>query len=151
MSIPEHRPSRPARRGGYLLSILVNGAVLYGLNVWPGWSFVPFLTAEFAQVLDLMNVSLVVTGVANVLYLLYDGVRFKAIGDLVILGVGIAVLVQLWQVFPFDFTAVWAPTWLDWVVITRVLLAIALIGSALGVVAQLVLLIGGPLKPRRSS
>ena len=64
------RPSRAARRSGYVVAIVLNAAMLYAINVWPGWDVVPFLTDDTVDVLDVVNASIVATLVANVVYLL---------------------------------------------------------------------------------
>ena len=50
---PRQRPPRSARRAGYLIGALLNGALLWLVNVSPGWQAVPFLTQEFDGVLPL--------------------------------------------------------------------------------------------------
>lgn len=143
---PGRRAGAPARRVGYLIAALINGALLYFGNVWPGWQVLPFLTDDTRQVLDIVNVSLIAGIVVNVVYLFLDPPWLKALGDLVTLGIGLAVLVQIWQVFPFDFQG----SSFDWALLVRILLVVAGVGSAIGIIAQFVMLIrsllglGGP-------
>jgi hypothetical protein len=129
---PVRRPSVAVRRFGYLIAAAVNAALLYVVNVWPGWQALPFLTEDTGQVLVLVNLSLVVGVVANVVYLTYDAPWWKSLGDLVTTGVGMAVLVRVWQVFPFDFDG----ASFNWALLVRVVLVVALVGAAIGVVAQ---------------
>jgi hypothetical protein len=51
-------PARWARRFGYTLAVLINLAILYVINVFPGWDAVPFLTDATPRVLMLLNVSM---------------------------------------------------------------------------------------------
>jgi hypothetical protein len=134
---PARRPGPAARRFGYALAILVNAAILYAVNVWPGWQILPFLTGEFRQLLDLVNLSLIAGMVANLIFLIFDVPWVKALGDLVVTVIGLAVMVRFWQVFPFDF----ADTTLDWALITRVVLIVAMAGTAIAILVQLVVLV----------
>jgi hypothetical protein len=98
------RPSIAARRFGYIVAAAVTVAIFNVINVWPGWREVPFLTDDTGQVLWLVNLSLFAGIAVNVAYLAYDPPWSKSLGDLVTTGIGLAVLAQVWQVFPFDFS-----------------------------------------------
>ena len=132
-------PSRVGRRVGYAIGALVNVALLVALNVWPGWDAVPFLTADFAQVLGLINLSLAVGFLTSVANFALDNFGAKALGDLATNVIGIAVSVRLLQVFPFDFSGGF-----DWSWIVRTLLVIGVIGSFFGAAAAVVRLLRGP-------
>jgi hypothetical protein len=95
------RPSAAVRRSGYLIAILVNGAILYVVNVWPSWHAVPFLTSAKTAVLPWINASIIVGMVANAIYLFVDPRWLRAAGDVVTTAVGLAAMLQLWAVFPF--------------------------------------------------
>ena len=58
---PSTRVSTGTRRTGYVIAVLVNLALLVGINVWPGWDAVPFLTGETELVLPIVNASITVT------------------------------------------------------------------------------------------
>lgn len=137
------QPSRAARRFGYVLGAAINGLMLVGANVWPGWDVLPFLTDDFTTVLPLVNASIVVGVVANLVYVVDDRRRVKAFGDLVTTAVGLLVVLRLWQVFPFDFSG----STFDWELVARVLLGLGVVGSAIGLVVALVQLVTG--RPRR--
>jgi hypothetical protein len=146
MSPPAASPAgAPARRVGYLFAALVNGALLYFANVWPGWEVLPFLTGNTREVLGIVNVSLIAGVVVNVVYLFLDLPWLKALGDLVTLGIGLAVLARLWQVFPFDFRG----SSFDWALVVRILFAVAGVGSAIGIIVQVVMLIRSLFGPGR--
>jgi hypothetical protein len=121
------------RQIGYLLAVLINIGILFAVNVVPGWDVLPFLTADTGRVLPVVNLSLVVGAVANLAYVAYDSGWFKPFGDLIIAAVGLAALARIWVVFPFDFSAYS----LNWGLVTRVVLVIAIVGSAIGTLAQL--------------
>jgi len=113
---PRRTESATARRVGYALAVLINGLLLSGVNVWPGWRVLPFLTEDTRQVLGLVNLSLIAGMIANAVYVITDRTWLKALGDLVTLGIGMAVLVGFWEVFPFDFTG----SSLGWATVARV-------------------------------
>lgn len=133
-SAPPRRKAVAARRFGYLVAVLVNAAMLYAVNVWPGWQVLPFLTGEMRLVLDLVNVAIVANLVANVIYLLRDPSWFKSLGDIVTTTLGTVAAVRIWQVFPFDF----ADGGVDWALVARVLLGLAIVGGIIGIIASVV-------------
>jgi hypothetical protein len=131
VSIQTRRPSIASRRVGYAIAAAVNAVLLYLINVRPGWEVVPFLTGDMGAVLPLLNASLVVGIVANGTFLAYDAPWWKALGDLTTTCVGLVVLVRLWTVFPFAFTGGF-----DWALVVRVLLVVAVAGTAIAVVVH---------------
>ncbi|WP_285245542.1 hypothetical protein [Pseudarthrobacter sp. fls2-241-R2A-127] len=135
--------------GGNLGSAVVNALLLYGINIWPGWQVLPFLTAGMARVLDLINASLIAGIVVGVVCVLIRSRVLLAVGNLVALGFSMAAIIRVWEVFPFDFTGGWS----GWPVLVRVLLVVGMVGSIIGAVAELVNLVRalagiGP-RPRR--
>ena len=131
------RRGSASRRPGYAMGIAVNAALLYAGNVWPGWWALPFLTQETRQVIGIVNFSLIAGMVANFACLVIDRPWMKALANLATLGIGLLVLAQLWQVFPFDFSGYT----LDWALVARVVLVAAMAGSAIGIIAQIVALV----------
>ena len=116
-----------------MIAVLVNLALLVGVNVWPEWDAVPFLTGETQLVLPMVNASIAVNLLANAVYLFRDPTWLKSAGDIVTLGVGVFALVRIWQVFPF------APGTdsMDWTLVVRVVLAVGIIGSCIGMLVAL--------------
>lgn len=137
------RPSRGGRRLGYAIAIVVNALLLYAVNVWPGWQAVPFLTAETREVVDLVNLSLIAGMITNGVYIFVDRPILKALGDIITLGIGLAVLLAFWQVFPFDFDN----STFDWTLLIRIVLGLAMFGTAVGIVVQVVVLFRSLLDP----
>jgi hypothetical protein len=137
MTLTETASKRPAvgdRRVGYVVAVLVNAAVLYAVNVWPGWQALPFLTEDMRLVLGLVNASMLVSIVANMVYFVADPRWLKALGDIVTTAVGVAALVRMWQVFPFDFSG----SSFDWALVVRVAMGVAIGGSAIALVVAFV-------------
>jgi len=134
---PTGRPGPVARRAGYLIAVVVNGVVWYVVNVHPTWHAVRFLTADTRAVLPLFNFSLVATIVANLVYVAYDPRWMTAAGGVVTTTIGLAVLVRLLRVFPFDF-----PAQPPWALIARILLVFAIVGAAIGLLVEFGRLVG---------
>jgi hypothetical protein len=133
----ELRKSGSDRRIGYLIAAVLDAVLLYLINGRPGWAALPFLTGDTTEVVTLLNISLVVGVVVNLLQVGYDPRWLVAAGALATTGIGLVVLIRLWQVFPFDFgsSSVW-PTF------ARVLLVLAIVGSVAGLVVNSVTLAG---------
>jgi len=132
-----HRPSIATRRIGYISGALAGVIGLLLVNVWPGWDSVPFLTSETTEVLGLVNASFVAGIVANVVYLMNDAPWLVALGGVVTTGIGLVALIGIIQVFPVDFS-----DWdFDGTALVQVLLILAIVGTTIGIVVQLVALV----------
>jgi hypothetical protein len=139
-----NRQPPSARQFGYGISALVNLILAWGVNVWPGWDAVPFLTEDTTQVVPVVNLALLIGFGVNVAYIFFDPPWFKALGSVLTVGVSVAVLVRTLQVFPFDF----GDSASIWDSLTEGILIFLVVTSALGLVVQLVqlvrLLVRGP-------
>ncbi len=89
------------------------------------------------QVLGILNLSLIVGVIANVLFVIVDRVWLKALGDLITVSIGVVVLARLWQVFPFDFSG----STIDWALVLRVVLAVSIGAALIAIIVQLVVLV----------
>ncbi|MGH4023698.1 MAG: hypothetical protein ACRDRV_03845 [Pseudonocardiaceae bacterium] len=136
-STPTRRPRLAARRTGYVVAGVLNAGLMSLINVWPGWQVVPLFTENTHQVLGLVNLSLLAGVLVNAVYLVYDAPWWKSLGDLATTGIGLAALVRIWQVFPFGFR----DASFNWALLVRVVLVVALVGAAIGVVAQVISLV----------
>jgi len=130
--------SPAARKVGYLIGFVVNGILLYLVNVRPGWREVPFLTERTTDVLPLVNLSLLVGAAANFLYVVQDAAWVRSLGQIAVAVVGIVAAWRMLQVFPFDFS----PYAFDWATVARWVLAVAIFGSVVSIVVELVHLVG---------
>ncbi len=129
--VPTRSTSRRVGAGG---GLVVNLLLIVLVNWWPGWDAVPFLTPAFADVLPWVNASLVVAVVVNLFVAARGSRAAKAAGDAVTSAVGFAVLVRMWQVFPFDVSD-------GWRLLIRVLLAVSVFGCVVAFVAAVVTLL----------
>ena len=127
-------------RGGNVGSALVNAAMLWGINIWPGWQVLPFLTSDMTRVLGIINASLTAGIVANLVFVVIRNRGIMALGNLVVLGIGLAAVLRLWEVFPFDF----GDSWSGWPVVVRVLLVLGIAGSIIGALVEIVALFRSP-------
>ena len=127
-------------RGGNVGSALVNAAMLWGINIWPGWQVLPFLTSDMTRVLGTINASLTAGIVVNLVFVVIRNRGIMALGNLVVLGIGLAAVLRLWEVFPFDF----GDSWSGWPVVVRVLLGLGIAGSIIGALVEIVALFRSP-------
>ena len=127
------RPSAGARRVGYGLALVFSSTLLVVLNASPGWQAIPFLTSDTGQVLWLVNLCLAAGIAANLVYLAYDPPWLRSLGDLATTGIGLATAIRIWQVFPFDLSSGWSAA-------VRALLVVAIAGSCVALVVQIVTL-----------
>jgi len=122
-----------------LATIIINAVLLYLINAHPGWQSVSFLTPATEQVIGLVNLALAVGIAVNVLYFAVKPRRLRAIGDLIMLIIGLITALRIWQVFPFAFHGSAA----YWSTIIRALLVIGIAGTCLAILASLVALARG--------
>ncbi|WIM92923.1 hypothetical protein ACTOB_004882 [Actinoplanes oblitus] len=132
-----HRPSVGSRRFGYGVAATINILLIYLVNVRPGWAAVPFLSADTAQIIPLVNASLVVGLVVDAVQFVRDPRWLVALGGLATTAIGIAVLVRMWRVFPFDF----GDASFDWTLLFRFGIAACLVGALIGFIVQAVTLL----------
>lgn len=130
--------TRPTRRIGYLAAVIVNVIIWIIVNVSPGWRSLSFLTEDFTSLLWLVNLSLVASALVNAAYLAFDPAWFKSTTQIGILVIGLAAAIRMWQVFPLDFSASSIP----WTGIARTLLLLAILGSVVAIISEVVKLAG---------
>jgi hypothetical protein len=127
------RPSRASRRVGYVVAAAVNAVVLYVVvNLLP-WRWLPFLTDEFARVLPLLRLSLLNDrGQRGLPVVRPAGVPVGM--QIGLSAIAVAVALRVYDVYPFDFSR-YGPAW-D--VAARVLLILAVVGTIIGIVVEVV-------------
>lgn len=147
---PEEQPTRTApvtktssrtnpagRRVGYVIAIIINLALLYLINVMPGWTAIDVLTAEFTTVLWIINLSLLLSVAANIAYIAYDSTWFKASCEFTLAAISLIIAIRMYQVFPFDF----ATFAFNWTVLARLIIVAVMIGSMIAMVVNAVRLV----------
>lgn len=136
--------NRPARLG-YLIAIGVNIGLLVGAVNILDWGWLPFLTADFEQVVPWIAASLLVAAAAYFVYLFDDHPVVKSIGEIITNAVAIRATLELLGVFPFDFSRYS----FDWAMLMRLGLILAIVGSGVAIVVAALRLI--PWLPRWSN
>jgi hypothetical protein len=138
---PEGGEALAIRRVGYLVTMAVNALLLLAVDNVQDWDL-SFLTGELDQVIPMISVSLLVGIAVNAAFLWYDVAWFKSIGQIVSLGVSLAATVRVYQVFPFDFSG----HGFDWDLLVRIGLVVAIVGTAAGILVELVKLIAAAIR-----
>ncbi|RAN76776.1 hypothetical protein B5P43_21925 [Bacillus sp. SRB_336] len=126
-----------ARRGGYVSAILASAVFFWLANIWPGWEVVPFLTPATFEVLGILNASLVVSVIVNLVNIAADNPWVRALGEIITSAIGLVVLARLWTIFPFDFDS----AAFNWVLVARILIVLASAGCGISIVVQLVTMV----------
>lgn len=125
------------RRLGYAVVVVVNSVLLVLVNAVPGWEAVSFVTADAVDVIFFVNLSLIVGMIVNSLNAVFDLAWLRAAGEFVSSAVAVVMLVQLWRVFPFEFTD---PT-VEWALVARVVIVFAIGACVVSMIVQAVRLI----------
>ncbi|MFH0805238.1 MAG: hypothetical protein V1916_03535 [Patescibacteria group bacterium] len=130
---PHHRGRQPKTRGrriaDYAVTVTGNLVLLYVFNSLLDWH-AQLITAHWADVLPLLNASVLATVACNLTFIFYDERRFYLLARIALDLVAIAVLYQLWVVFPFDFGGFFGMAWLNPVV--KIVLPLGILGTIVG-------------------
>jgi len=101
--MPQNKMPSSARQFGYIVSVIVNIALIYIANNFLNWN-IPFLTKDFAQCLWAVNLSLGVTIFINFIFIFFDRKWFKnlmqAFGNVFAFISGFV----FWRVFPLNLS-----------------------------------------------
>ena len=124
------------RRAGYLASIIVNIILIFVFNNLENWG-VPFLTSRYSGVLWALDFSLGATIIVNILNLIFDAAWLRHLGQLILIPIAMFATYMILVIFPFTFAD---ESWAFWV---KVALIIAIAGSGIGFIVELVKLILG--------
>ena len=137
--IPEELATA-GRRFGYGVAIAINLVLVWVVGNLLEWELVGFLTAEFADVVPLIQLGLWVTIAANVVYAMDDRSFATRAAKLVVDVVNLFVTFRVFDVFPFDFSA----HTFNWGFVFRGVLLIALVGTAISALVHVGELLRGP-------
>lgn len=151
MQTVEHPPMPALRRVGrgfgYGVAVAVNLAVLFVILNILDWDWLPFLTGAFTDVVPWMAFSLIVSIIANVVYVFYDDPVFHSAGQMVVNAVSLIATVRVFQVFPFDFSSYD----FNWGIVLKVVLILAIVGTVVGMVTEFVKLVSGRAKREKGA
>ena len=138
-------PRRAGRAAGHLVAAGVDLVLLWITHQLLDWGWPRFLTDAFEDLLPIITVSLVASAVAELIFVIHDGGRFRPFADLVTAAISLVVAWRTWQVYPFDFSS-YAHDW-SWLATTVVWVGI--VGTAVTVVVNAVRLAGRLVDPGR--
>ena len=141
--IPEEL-AKAGRRFGYGVAIAINLLLIWFVGNLMDWELVAFLTAEFADLVPLIQFGLWVTVAANVVYMMNDRSFSTRAARLVVDIVNLFVTFRVFDAFPFDFSA----HTFNWGFVFRAVLVIALVGTAISAIVHLGQMRSGPSEPR---
>jgi hypothetical protein len=125
---------RAGLRFGYGVAVAINVAMLIAVQYILDWGWLPFLTHEFADVVPWISLGLVATIVANLVYQFNDTRIVKSTGQILTNLISIFVTLQVYLVFPFDFSG----STYNWEITFRILLVLAMVGAGIGVLVEAV-------------
>jgi hypothetical protein len=126
------RPSRGARRSGYLAAAVINAILVWLLLVAPGWEQLTFLTDDFASLTGIVTASLVAGIIVNLAYVVADPPWVKRLGDATTAAFACVALFRTWAVFPFELTGGWS----GWDTTLRFVFGFLAIATAIAVVVN---------------
>jgi hypothetical protein len=127
--------SSGARRFGYIVTILVNIALIYIANNLSGWGL-PWLKESFVQCLWAINLAFTVTIFTNFIFLFFDRRWFRHLME------GICNIFSFisgyifWRVFPLELSANWAQFINVILILMLVFTLIAILSSMLKAVRE---------------
>ena len=130
------RPSRGSRQFGYGVSIVVQIVILIFVNnvaFWD-WSFLSWLTDEFADLLPYINLSIVASIIVNAICIAYDPPWFRSFTQAILGAISLFVAIQTWRIFPFDFSQ----TAFDWTTMVRIMLIFVMFAIGAGIIGEIV-------------
>ncbi len=146
------RDSRSGRIIGYSFAIMWSIIFLVLFNFY--WSYIayynyydsvwhryPLLTGNFSQWLPIVSAALIASVIGNILLIIYDGNLFRQITRIALDLFGLAAVVSLLVIFPFDFTVF--PRDLTGILnpVIIAVLVLIIIGIGIGTMVRLIKLI----------
>lgn len=125
---------RIGRQVGYGVAIGINIVLLVVVQNVLDWGWFGFLTQDFAEVAPWISMSIGVSILANIFYIADDRFVVKSLGQMVTNLITFGVSIFVLRVFPFDFSGYD----FNWDLVARIVLIVAIVGSAIGAIAELV-------------
>jgi hypothetical protein len=117
----------------YIVNILINILLFYVFSRLETW--LPFLTDSFSAILPLFYISIGATIIANFVFLFFGYRLFVGLTKAALNIWSIIVLVSLYYIFPFDFSAY---TNANWELIVKIFLMLVIFGTAIAAVVEIV-------------
>ena len=130
---PVEIAKQAGRRVGYALAIGINIVMLWVVYNVLDWGWPPFITEDWSRVRGLIALSMIVAILANLAFMAYDPKWFRGFGDATQGVFAVIASARVLAVFPFDYSAYTGP----WEFLTRAVLIIAVIGTGIGIIANI--------------
>ena len=135
----------PRRRmTDYIFAVIFNIAFLVVVNKVPDWNIV-FITDSYPDVLWALNTSIAVSLAGNLILIFFHPRFLHHLLTAVFSVFGILATSVLLSVFPFEFAEL-VGEWLN--ILVRIVLIVGIVGSAIGVVVNIVKAIGAVFRIR---
>jgi hypothetical protein len=117
-SFPSNSPKkmqqpRRSRKSDYVTTLIITIALLYIFNNLIKWEAQLIINDKWLQVLPVLNISLSLAIVANMIFLFYHGRIFHYGARMVLDLFSLFVTYRLYTVFPFDFRRFFELGWLN--------------------------------------
>jgi hypothetical protein len=117
----------------YIWAIVFNLIALYVFNNLQNWHF-PILTNSWVACLWLLNILLVATIIANIIWFFYSEKWIRALLKIGLNLINLVFIYVLYKIFPFDFTNYGGNTTS---LIAKILIIIGLIGVMIGLIVEI--------------
>ena len=127
------------QKSEYFVAIIFNLIFFYIVNNLLNWQ-VYFITNSFNEVLWIINLSIIITIIGNILLLLYSPERFRHLMKIILNIVAFIAVYFVYIVFPFNFYN----SFYDWGF--SILMILAMIGIIIAIIVEIYLLVTG--KPK---
>jgi hypothetical protein len=129
---------REPSRASFTVAIIFNLIFIYIVNQIPYWD-ISFITSAWSEVLWILNLSLVVTIIGNLLFLFYHPQWFRSLSQIIISVFAFWAIRALYTVFPFSFSQ----SSLD--LVAWFILIILMVGVAISILVEVVKLVASLL------
>ena len=133
------RNRKREQKSEYVAAIIFNVIFWYIVNNILNWH-IYFITNAFSEVLWILNLTIIVTIIGNVLLLLYSPDKFRHVMKIILNIFAFIAVYFVYEVFPFNFYN----SFYNWGV--TVLLILAMIGIVIATIVEIYLLLSG--RPR---
>ena len=135
----------PRRRmTDYIFSVIFNIAFLVVVNKVPDWNIV-FIIDSFPDILWALNTYLAVSIAGNLVLIFFHPRFLHHLLNAVFAIFGILATSVMLSIFPFDFSNL-VGEWLN--ILIRIALIVGIVGSAIGVVVNIVKAVGAVFRIR---
>jgi hypothetical protein len=127
------------QKSEYFTAIIFNLIFLYIVNNLLNWQ-IYFITSSFNDVLWIVNLSIIISIIGNIILLFYSPERFKHLVKILLNVVAFIAVYIVFTVFPFNFYN----SFYNWAF--SILLILAMIGIIIATIFEIYLLVTG--KPK---